>query len=54
MKKLSEIFLTMMILFAACKEDTQEPQQTSWSEKDQAYYHNVIELQKNAFESYKT
>lgn len=54
MKKFYWIFLSLLIVFTACKKKTDENNNTGWTEEDQAFYNNVITLQDKAGENWTT
>jgi hypothetical protein len=52
MKKFFWIFLSMLIVFTACKKNSDDTNNSGWTEEEKASYNNVLTLQDKAFENY--
>ncbi len=56
MKKIYLIFVSMLVVFSACKKNTDDTtnNNSGWTEADWAFYDNVLTLQDKAYENYVT
>ena len=54
MKKIYLIFISLLIIFSACKKRTDENNNSTWTEEDQIFYNNIITLQDKGGENWTT